>query len=112
MKLDILLTKKTDALTVIKDFGENLEKLTKVDFSKLKEFHDSEELSDIFNAYDYIYEFIEEPFNNDVISTNEQSLFNASVFLVNKISSFKSYMSQFKAINPCYVFYSLGILAK
>ena len=108
----LFLSYTTDALTVIKDFGENLEKLTKVDFSKLKEYHDSEELSDIFNAYDYIYKFIEEPFNNDVISTNEQSLFNASVFLVNKISSFKSYMSQFKAINPSYVFYSLGILAK
>ena len=43
---------------------------------------------------------------------SEQSLFNACVFLVNKISSMNSFLSQAKDISPSYIYYCLGILAK
>ena len=43
---------------------------------------------------------------------SEQSLFNACVFLVNKISSMNRFLSQSKDISPAYIFHCLGILAK
>lgn len=102
----------TDALSLIKDCQQIVEKLNKVDYSKVKEFKDSNDLADCFNAYDYIYKYIEEPFNSDIISMSEQSLFNACIFLVNKITSMNSFLSQAKDISPSYIFYSLGMLAK
>ena len=108
----LFISYTTDALSVIKDFGEDVSKLSKIDFSKLKEFKDSNDLSDIFNAYDYIYKFIEEPFSSDVISVSKTDLFNACLFLVNKITNFKSFMPQYKSINPSYIYYALGILAQ
>ena len=75
-------------------------------------YKDSNDLADCFNAYDYIYKYIEEPFNSDIISMSEQSLFNACIFLVNKITSMNSFLSQAKDISPSYIFYSLGMLAK
>jgi len=102
----------TDALSLIKDCQQIVEKLNKADYSKIKEFKDSNDLADCFNAYDYIYKYIEEPFNSDIISMSEQSLFNACIFLVNKITSMNSFLSQAKDISPSYVFYSLGMLAK
>ena len=101
-----------DALSLIKDCQQNVEKLSKTDYSKVKEFKDSNDLADCFNAYDYIYKYIEEPFNSDIISMSEQSLFNACIFLVNKITSMNSFLSQAKDISPSYIFYCLGILAK
>ena len=68
-------------------------------------------MADCFNAYDYIYKYIEEPFNSDIISMSEQSLFNACIFLVNKITSMNSFLSQAKDISPSYIFYCLGMLA-
>ena len=44
--------------------------------------------------YKYKYIYIEEPFNSNIISMSEQSLFNACVFLVNKISNMNSFLSQ------------------
>ena len=108
----LFISYTNDALSVIKDLEADPEKLSKVDYSKIKEFKDSNDLSDIFNAYDYIYKFIEEPFNTDIISINESDLFNACLFLVNKISNFKSFMPQYKAILPSYIYYSLGILSQ
>ena len=102
----------TDALSLIKDCQQIVEKLNKADYSKVKEFKDSNDLADCFNAYDYIYKYIEEPFNSDIISMSEQSLFNACIFLVNKITSMNSFLSQAKDISPSYIFYSLGMLAK
>ena len=102
----------SDALSLIKDCQQNVEKLSKVEYSKVKEFKDSNDLADCFNAYDYVYKYIEEPFNSDIISMSEQSLFNACVFLVNKISSMNSFLSQSKDISPAYIFHCLGILAK
>ena len=90
----LFISYTNDALSVIKDLEADPEKLSKVDYSKIKEFKDSNDLSDIFNAYDYIYKFIEEPFNTDIISINESDLFTACLFLVNKISNFKSFMPQ------------------
>ena len=102
----------SNALSLIKDCQQNVEKLSKTDYSKVKEFKDSNDLADCFNAYDYIYKYIEEPFNSDIISMSEQSLFNACVFLVNKISNMNSFLAQAKDISPSYIFYCLGILAK
>ena len=102
----------SDALSLIKDCQQNIEKLAKTDYSKVKEFKDSISLADCFNAYDYVYKFIEEPFNSDIISMSEHSLFNAAVFLVNKISNMNSFLSQAKDISPSYIFYCLGQLAK
>jgi intraflagellar transport protein 122 len=102
----------SDALSLIKDCQQNVEKLSKAEYSKVKEFKDSNDLADCFNAYDYVYKYIEEPFNSDIISMSEQSLFNACVFLVNKISSMNSFLSQSKDISPAYIFHCLGILAK
>ena len=102
----------TDALSLIKDCQQNVEQLAKTEYSIVKEFKDSNDLADCFNAYDYIYKYIEEPFNSDIISMSEQSLFNACIFLVNKITSMNSFLSQAKDISPSYIFYCLGMLAK
>ena len=102
----------SDALSLIKDCQQNVQKLSKSEYSKVKEFKDSNDLADCFNAYDYIYKYIEEPFNSDIISMSEQSLFNACVFLVNKISNMNSFLSQSKDISPSYIFHCLGTLAK
>ena len=50
---------------------------------------------------------------NDALNNgSENDLFNACLFLVNKISNFKSFMPQYKAILPSYIYNSLGILAQ
>lgn len=108
----LFISYSNDALSSIKDYKSDLTKMTKAEFSKLKEFKDSCDLADIFNAYDYIYKFIEEPFSSDVIGMGQNELFNASRFLVNKISSLKPNNIQFRSVLPSYVFYCLGVLAK
>ena len=101
-----------DALSIIKDLNINVEKLSKTEYLKIKEFRDSNDLSDCFNAYDYIYKYIEEPFHSDIISMSEQSLFNACIFLINKVTNMNSFLQQAKSILPSYIYYCLGILAK
>ena len=101
-----------DALYIIKEFRLDIMKLSKSEYAKKKEFLDSIELSDIFNAYDYIYKFIEEPFNLDLINYEDKNLFNACLFLVNKISSFNSSMNELKLISLSHIYYSLAILSK
>jgi len=45
------------------------------------------DLSAIYNSYDIIFKYIEEPFCKDLINIDTHSLFNASKFLVNKFSN-------------------------
>ncbi len=108
----LFLSLSNDALAMIKEFKSDVMNMTKGEVAKIKDFKDSNDLADIFNAYDYIYKYIEEPFSSDVISLSPDALFNACRFLVNKISNFKSHNVQYRSILPSYVYYCIGILAK
>ena len=101
-----------DALYIIKDYRLDILKSSKEEYSKKKEFLDSVVLSEIFNAYDYIFKYIEEPFNVDLITFSDKELLNACLFLVNKISNFKSFLPQFNKIPQSYIYYTLAQISQ
>ena len=101
-----------DALYIIKDYRLDIMKSSKDEYGKKKEFLECLSLSDIFNAYDYIFKYIEEPFNIDLINFSDQEFLDACLFLVNKISNFKSIIPYFKSISQSYIYYSLAQISK
>lgn len=108
----LFISYTNDALNNIKDFLVELTKLIKEDSYKLKEFKDANEFANLFNAYDYVYKYVEEPFSSDLLSIDDNGLFNASIYLVNKITNYKAYNQQIKALAPAYVYFALGMFAK
>ena len=62
----------------------------KSELSKIRDYKESCELSGIFNAFDIIYKYIDEPFSNDLLNIDSQGLFNACKYLANKLSVIKT----------------------
>jgi intraflagellar transport protein 122 len=105
---NLLISYSFDALTVINDYSSQ----SKADVAKLKNYRDSYELAGIFNAFDIIYKYIDEPFSNDLLNTDSQGLFNACKYLANKLISIKSNNKFLSKVFPSYVYYALATLSK
>lgn len=102
----LLLQHSNDALHLIKDYKN----LTAKDKEYLVEYQMSLDLADIYNAYDSVYKFIEEPFSNDLLTIDHTGLFNTCRFLVNKISVLTD--TKRNNFSPAYIYYALAFLAK
>jgi intraflagellar transport protein 122 len=98
-----------DALSSITEYNSNS---NKIEILKVKDYIDSFELADIFNAYDIVYKYIEEPFSSDLLAIDDYGLFNTCKYLVNKITNFKTIKKQINGINPAYIYYALAFLSK
>ncbi len=98
----------SDALSVIKEYDSQ----NKVEQIKIKEYKDACDLADIFYAYDIIYKYIEEPFSNDLLSIDNQRLFNTCKYLVNKVSNLKTISKEIKSVSLAYIYYALAFISK
>lgn len=98
-----------DALTIIKEYESSN---NRAEIMKLKEYKDAVDLADIFNAYDIVYKYIEEPFSSDLLTIDNHGLFNTCKYLVNKITNIKTNNRQIKGISPSYIYYALAFLSK
>mgnify|MGYP002146401039 CR=1 FL=1 len=105
---NLLISYSFDALGVITDYSSQ----SKIDVSKVKNYRDSYELAGIFNAFDIIYKYIDEPFSNDLLNIDSQGLFNACKYLANKLNSIKSNNKFLSKVFPSYVYYALATLSK
>jgi intraflagellar transport protein 122 len=97
-----------DALSLVKDY----QSVEKSEMAKIKDFKDSCKLADIFNAFDIVYKYIEEPFSSDLLTIDNYGLFNTCKYLVNEVTNMKTSKDQIKNITPSYVFYALAFLSK
>ena len=97
-----------DAQTLIKKY----EGIVKQDTQSVKLYKESLDLSDIFNSYDIIYKYIEEPFSKDLLSTDSSYIFNACKYLINKITNYKSNSIHIQGLSHSYIFYACAFLAK
>ena len=73
----------TDTLSLISSYTIP----QKLDIKLIKEYEDFVSLAEIYNSYDIIFKYIEEPFCKDLINVDTTSLFNTCKFLVNKFSN-------------------------
>ncbi len=105
---NLLISYSFDALTVIIEYTSQ----SKADVVKVKNYRDSYELAGIFNAFDIIYKYIDEPFSNDLLNIDSQGLFNACKYLANKLNSIKSNNKFLSKVFPSYVYYALATLSK
>lgn len=108
-----------DAASLLFLFSTDAEKLitnysgmSKKEAQSVKLFTESLELVDIFNAYDLIYKYIEEPFSADLLCTEPIWIFNACKYLLNKITNFKFNLNHIKGISIAYVYYAAAFLSK
>lgn len=85
----------SDTLTQVKDYNSVI---TKAENLKIREFFDTSEMVEILVAYDIVYKYIEEPFDCDLITMDNVSLFNSCRFLVNKLANSKSNCKQLRMV--------------
>lgn len=92
-----------DSLMLVKDFNltGNLNGIPvniKSESLLIKDYYDTNEMIEILVAYDFIYKYIEEPFDSDLVTIDNIGLFNTCKFLVNKLANTKSNCKQLKMV--------------
>jgi len=76
------------------------------DLKNLKKFEENNRKSEIYHAYNYVHRLIEDPYHSMVHgSLINETIFNASRFLVNSISNLN-----LPGINKVYIYYALSLL--
>jgi intraflagellar transport protein 122 len=82
----LLFSYAADAITVIEDYSG----ATKQEVARVRDYKEAYELAGIFNAFDIIYKYVDEPFSSDLLNIDSQGLFNTSKYLANKITNMKT----------------------
>ena len=66
------------------------DQIQKVNYKAHKDNKDFQIMADLFYSYDIIFNYIEEPFSNDLINIGNFGLFNDCKFIVDRLSNFNS----------------------
>lgn len=89
-------------LRLVKD----IQNPTPEDIKNLKKFEDNSRKSEIYHAYDHVHRLIEDPYHSMVHGALiNETIFNASRFLVNSISNLN-----LPGVNKVYIYYALSLL--
>ena len=104
----LLILLSSDSEKNITDYNSNAKK----DSHAVKVNNEILDLIDIVNAYDLIYKYIEEPFSPDLLSTDTSWIFNATKFLLNKITNYKFFLKFIHGISISYIYYAAAFLSK
>lgn len=76
------------------------------DIKNIKKFEEYSKKSEIYHAYNYVHRLIEDPYHSMVHGALiNETIFNASRFLVNSISNLS-----LPGLNKVYIFYALSLL--
>lgn len=97
-----------DAEVLIKNYTSK----DKQDVMSVKLYQESLDLSEIINAYDIVYKYIEEPFSKDLLNTEPEWIYNSCKFLINKVSNYNFGLTHIKGVSLAYIYYASAFLAK
>ena len=104
----LLVSYSQDANALIKDYNSS----DKPDVQAIKLYQESIDLSEILNAFDIVYKYIEEPFSKDLLNTEIPYIFNSCKYILNKMTHYKFNLNFIKGVSLSYVYYATAFLSK